>query len=55
MVIVCDVGVVCVIGKGLNCWLNVYVVDVVDLYLCVVYVVLLGGFYYVENGEVLFV
>ncbi|KAF1033986.1 MAG: 2-alkyl-3-oxoalkanoate reductase [Burkholderia lata] len=44
-------GAVHVIGRGLNCWSNVHIEDVVDLYLGAIETAAPSGFYFVENGE----
>ena len=44
-------GVACYIGRGLNRWSNVHIVDVAALYVLVITRAPAGTFMYVENGE----
>jgi nucleoside-diphosphate-sugar epimerase len=44
-------GVVHVVGQGINCWSNVHIEDVAELYALALKDAPAGAFYFVENGE----
>jgi len=47
-------GIVRIVGKGLNCWSNVHIEDVAELYLLALQKAPAGAFYFIENGEASF-
>jgi len=47
-------GIVRVVGKGVNRWSNVHVLDVAELYLLALEKAPAGAFYFIENGEASF-
>ncbi|MDB5982135.1 MAG: Nucleoside-diphosphate-sugar epimerase [Pseudomonas sp.] len=47
-------GVVRIVGKGINCWSNVHIEDVAELYLLALQQAPAGAFYFIENGEASF-
>lgn len=47
-------GVVRIVGKGVNRWSNVHVLDVAELFLLALEKAPAGSFYFIENGEASF-
>lgn len=49
-----EIGVVQIVGKGLNTWSNVHIDDLVAMYLLALERAPAGSFYFAENGEASF-
>jgi nucleoside-diphosphate-sugar epimerase len=47
-------GVVRIVGKGVNRWSNVHVLDVAELFMLALEKAPAGSFYFIENGEASF-
>ena len=49
-----ETNVVRIVGRGVNCWSNVHIEDVAELYLLALQKAPAGAFYFIENGEASF-
>ncbi|MBK5417361.1 NAD-dependent epimerase/dehydratase family protein [Pseudomonas sp. TH31] len=49
-----ETGVLRIIGKGVNCWSNVHIDDLTELYVLALEKAPAGAFYFAENGEASF-
>jgi nucleoside-diphosphate-sugar epimerase len=49
-----ETNLVRIVGRGVNCWSNVHIEDVAELYLLALQKAPAGAFYFIENGEASF-